>query len=444
MKTFFTTIFFLSGFFLSSGQPLQLTYNEVIRIALDQNVLLNTQKNEMHVVKAEKARSFGEIAPSISASVNAFQANGNTFIEQEALLINTVSDNLRLGLDARMDIFRSFYRINDIKKAKTDLSAQQNIVIRTSQDVIFQASNDFLQILLDEELLRIAIDNHKTQQVLLTQIEAMVEAGTRPRSDLYDQQAVVKQMELLVVRARNNLSNDEAQLAITLQLDPRTDVSLVDPDWGIEEIMVINYELEELYNTALANRADLKQFRLEEQSWAYSKSMAKSNFMPVLGAYFAFSTRYNDQSSNSLNDQLWTNNKGHSYGLFLSIPIFSGLRHRSNYVRTIVRLENAGLNTDNLEKSILIDVRNAYQNYLDVKTGYEVTLAQLESAKVALEVQNEKYNLGVGNLIELTNANNNFVQAQANRAQAVVNLLFQKIILDYHTGQLAVPVAGNN
>ncbi len=440
MKIHLLSTLLLLRFFIATGQPVALTYDEVINIALNQNVLLNTQKNQMQVVRAEKARSVGEIAPSITASVNAFQANGNTFLDQEARVINTTSNNLIMNLEAQMNVFSGFYRTNAIKKAETELSAQQNIVKRTSQDVIFKASNEFLQILLDEELLRIAIDNHKTQEVLLTQIEAMVEAGNKPKSDLYDQQAVVKQMELLVVRARNNLSNDEAQLAITLQLDPRTAFSLVDPAWDIGKIMMINYDLEELFNTALNSRADLRQYQLLEKSQQHSKAMSKTNFMPSLGAYYGFGTKYNDQSSYSINDQLWTINKGHQYGLFLNIPIFSGLRNRSNYVYSLVQLKNAQLNSENLEKSILIDVRIAYQNYLDVKTGHEVSLAQLEAANIALEVQREKYKLGIGNLIELTNANNNFVQAQANRAQAEINLMFQKIILDYHTGQLEIPL----
>ena len=64
------------------------------------------------------------------------------------------------------------------------------------------------------------------------------------------------------------------------------------------------------------------------------------------------------------------------------------------------------------------DVRNAYQNFMDVRSAYEVSIAQYEAASMALKVQQEKYNLGVGSLIELTNANNNFVTAASGQAQA--------------------------
>jgi outer membrane protein len=102
-------------------------------------------------------------------------------------------------------------------------------------------------------------------------------------------------------------------------------------------------------------------------------------------------------------------------------------------------LENSKIHTENLKNTILNDVRLAYQNYLDVKSGYEVSIARLEATDLALKVQQERYSLGVGSLIELTNANNNHISAAASNAQARLNLLFQKVVLDYHTGVLQIP-----
>ena len=127
------------------------------------------------------------------------------------------------------------------------------------------------------------------------------------------------------------------------------------------------------------------------------------------------------------------------YGLALSIPIYSGLRNKTQYVRQKVLFENSKINTENLTKTILNDVRNAYQNFMDVRSAYEVSIAQLEAAEMAFAVQKEKYNLGVGSLIELTNSNNNYVLAASGQTQAQLNLLFQKVILDYHTGVLLFP-----
>ncbi|MCK5703453.1 MAG: TolC family protein, partial [Cyclobacteriaceae bacterium] len=206
--------------------------------------------------------------------------------------------------------------------------------------------------------------------------------------------------------------------------------------WDLDEVRLTEFNLDELYEISLTNRPDLKQFQLTEVASEKAISISKAEFAPSLYAFYALGTRYNDQAIRSIDAQLTTDNKNSAYGLNLSIPIYTGLRNRTQYVRQKVQFENSKINTENLRKTILTDVRQAYQNFLDVRSAYDVSLAQHEASVMALNVQKEKYSLGVGSLIELTNSNNNYVFAASKQAQAQLNLLFQKVILDYHTGIL--------
>jgi outer membrane protein len=423
------------------GQDLTLTYEEAVKLALEQNVSLRIQENEMKVVRAQKAQSRGEIAPNISASLDGYRASGNTFLEQEARTINTNSEGLNASFGANMNIFSGFVQLNTIKAANANFEAQKKLIERTSQEVIFFVTSQFLQVLLDQEFQKIAEDNLKTQELLYEQIQAMVEGGNKPKSDLYDQKTKVKNNELLVLQAKNTLSNDKSKLAITLQVDPVTEINVMDPQWNLDEIRVMELDLENLYSTSIASRADLKQYEYSEIAAQKAISISKAYFAPSLYAFYNFGTRYNDQSIRSVEQQLTIDNKSSSYGLSLSIPIYSGLRNRTRYITRKVELENAEINTENLRKSIMNDVKQAYQNFLDVRSAYEVSIARFEAAELALQVQQEKYNLGVGSLIELTNANNVFVDAAAGRAGARLSLLFQKVILDYRTGTLLIPKA---
>ena len=430
-------LIFLSLIAISANaQDMDLSYEEAVKIALKQNVTLRTQQNEMKVVTAEKKQSRGEIAPSLSARLNGGRANGNQFIENEAKVINTTSENLYGSLNANINIFSGLSQMNSIKLNNANFEAQRQLINRTSQDVVFIVTNQYLQVLLDTELYEIAKDNLKTQELLHLQIDAMVEAGNRAKSDVYDQLATVKNMELLALQANNNLSNDKRLLAITLQLDPTVEIKVSNPGWNLDEIRMAEFNLDELYDLSMTNRPDLKQFRSNETVASKNVSISKANFAPSLYGYYNISSRYNDSSFGDLNQQFTIDNRRMEYGLQLSIPIYSGLRNRTTYVRQKVMADNSKINTENLRKTILNDVRNAYQNFQDVRAAYEVSIAQYDAADMALKVQKEKYNLGVGSLIELTNSNNNFVYAASRQAQARLNLLFQKVILDYHTGTL--------
>ena len=439
MKYIFLIIFCITAINLN-GQQLTLTYEEAVKLGLTQNADLRTQENLLEVVKAVKSQGLGGLAPNVYANMNGFRANGNTFIQQEARIINTTSDNLNGTFNADLNIFSGFSQINTIKAANANFEAQQKMIQRTSQDVIFQVTSQFLQILLDKEFLRIAQDNLKTQEMLFEQINAMVEAGSKPKSDMYDQKAIVKNNELLVLQTKNKLSNDISTLAITLQVDPKVDIDLVDPGWDLEEIRLFEPDIDELYSISITTRPDLKQYEYEEIAAQKMMQVSKAGFAPTLNAFYTYGTRYNDQSQRSIDEQLFTDNRYNAYGLALNIPIYSGLQNRTRFVRQKINLENAEIFTDNLRKTILNDVKQAYQNYLDVRTAYDVSIARIEAAELALQVQQEKYNLGVGSLVELTNANNNYIDAAAGEARAKLSFLFQKVILDYHTGVLKLPV----
>ena len=51
-------------------------------------------------------------------------------------------------------------------------------------------------------------------------------------------------------------------------------------------------------------------------------------------------------------------------------------------------------------------------------------------------IQKERYEVGVGTLVELSRSTWTLVDGAASRAQARYQLLFQKVILDYYTGLL--------
>ena len=67
---------------------------------------------------------------------------------------------------------------------------------------------------------------------------------------------------------------------------------------------------------------------------------------------------------------------------------------------------------------------------------YSVTIDQLKAAEVALQLESERYSLGVTNFVDYANANRVFVQAQTDKAQAEYRLLFQKVLVDYAVGTL--------
>ena len=60
----------------------------------------------------------------------------------------------------------------------------------------------------------------------------------------------------------------------------------------------------------------------------------------------------------------------------------------------------------------------------------------MRAARQAREAAQERYNLGAASIVELTNANRNFVQAASQRIRARYNYVFQQKLIAYYVGNL--------
>jgi len=98
--------------------------------------------------------------------------------------------------------------------------------------------------------------------------------------------------------------------------------------------------------------------------------------------------------------------------------------------------DNSQLTRKNLEYQIRNDIVKAVRNFNGAKKAFTVSVDQLKSAEIAFGFETERYNLGVTNFVDFTNANRVFVQAQTDKAQAEYRLVFQKILLEYAAGTL--------
>jgi len=452
MKSLFFS-FILLGFLNGAyaQETTVLTYEEVVNRALQENVTLKTEKNNLKVNEMARTQSYARFAPNISGFARFSRQNGNQFIPQQLELINTTSEDFFPRLSARLTVFNGFGNVNQLKASKSDLSAQEQLVYRTKQDIIFDVTQQFLNVLLDKELLRIAQENIAAQKQQLERIKGFVETGAVFVGDQYNQEAEIKSLELAAIEADNQLLNDKALLARILLLDPGIRFEIVAPNIDDLSQFLREYQLEVLFKQAIQNRADLKQQQLLEKSANHRVQVAKSNFYPSIDAFFDYSSYYNstnrdpifDESGNmvgsekvSFNTQVFDRNPNRSLGLSINIPIFSQYENKLAVTRARVERENSALQLKQLRNSIYIDVQTAYQNYRTAKATYEAANASFRSAKIAYETQQERYKIGLANIIDLTTASANFVQASVDQAQAKYSLIFQQIIIDYQTGVL--------
>lgn len=427
--------------FSQVNEKASLTFKEAVKIGLENNVLLNQQKNQLVYTQTNKTASLLQLGPSIDASLNAYRNDGNSFNQQEGRVVNGKIDYVNGTLNANIPVFTGLNVLNQYRQAKNQNEAQLHFVARSAQDVIRDVSNQYLTCLLDQELIKIDQENVASQKLQYDQIKAQVDVGSKAEADLFNQEYQVKNAELLLVRSDIKLRNDLAVLALTLQIDPAIYFEVAQVDWDINELAADSLSVTEMYTVAKDRRSDLKRADYAEKAARFGYASFKGRYFPSIYAGASYGSRYNyiyGETNRTFDQQFREDNTNFGYGLSATIPIFYGMRYRAQAALSKVTYENAKLLEKDTEVKVKSEVISAYENFNSAKANYEASSAQLRAAELTYKMEKERYDLGISNMVQLTTTNQAYVKAKGDFQNSRFTLMFQKLLINYATGTLKI------
>lgn len=413
-----------------------ITLEEAIEIALQNNYELKVAENNYELSRDQVRSEKADYLPSLNANMSGNRSIGRTFSQDIGEIVTETTNSFNSRLSADVPIFSGFENLHSLRSSQFDEESSEESLQRTRENIIFNTASNYLQFILDKQILEIDRENLAASQKTLEQVQAQVEVGSRPKVDLYNQEATVASNELAVVNSENALQSSRLQLIQTLQIDPRKEYEFATPEIDEKSVITNEYSLDRLVSVALENRSDLKSEEYNIESLKHQLSASKGSLLPSLSLSGSITSRYSDGIPASFQDQFYDQNINRSIGLSLNIPIFGNLNTRTSVQSQRINYKNALLNLQNTELQVVQEVNQAYNDYQSYVKQLESSQKSLEAAERSYEMQQERYNVGAGTLIELSDANAQYVEAQGNRAQAVFRVIFQQQLLDYYIGRL--------
>ncbi len=420
-----------------------LTFEEAIKMALRNAVFFNQQKNNLEYNQAIRTSNYAGLGPSLNFTSSAYQVDGNTFNQQQGKVINGQFDQVNASFNANWNLFNGFGQFFRAKQSSSQLDAQAFYINRSAQDVINSITSAYLLVLLDKELLIIANENWQALKKQLEQVTEQVNVGAKSPVDQYNQDSQTRAAEMKALQAEINLTNDRAALTLLLLQDPTDEFDVVKPAWDVNKSFSEKMEMQSLIELSLKTRGDYLRAQKNEEAAKYGMRVARASMTPTLSAfgtlYSAYNNSHGDPTTRPFADQFKDDNLRKIYGLQLNVPIFGGnqgFQNRAATVQQRVAYENSQLTRKNVEIQVKTDVLKAYQNFQLYAKTYTASLEQFKAANLAYQLETERYNLGITNFVDFSNANKVFVQAQTDQAQAEYRLLFQKVLVDYAVGTL--------
>ena len=413
-----------------------ITFQEAVRIALDQNTQLRQSANQVRISEINVQSARAAFLPNFNLSSGTGTNFGLSFDTNVGELRTTRNTRFNVNAFSSVNIFDGFQSQASLRQSRHAVESDDLRLNRQRQFVVFQVASQFLAYISAAEQIKVQQENLIAATQLLSQIEEFVRVGTRPVSDLYQQQANVEQAELAILQTEQLVQISEANLLQILRLDPLGSYEFIVPDLTEDAFIPEDLDLTDLFMRAQQQRGDLRAQEVAVDAAAQGLRLARSSSLPQLSFSAGAGSSFNSGIEQvGFIDQL-DRNFSQSVSLSLNLPVFNRLRTRTQVQRAQVSYDNAKLNVEAIEQQIGVEIRQAYLDYLTAEKQLDVSRRQLEFREQALEAARERYNVGAATLVELTQAQSDFVQASQDEVTAKYTIFVRKRLIRYYTGEL--------
>jgi outer membrane protein TolC len=276
---------------------------------------------------------------------------------------------------------------------------------------------------VSEESLRILDANIANLQETLKSTRAMYSAGMAEATDVDQMVSNVTLVENTRSSMQRNIELNYNLLRFQLGVTPGTKITITETLQSLTAM--INVDALMLQEFDHRQNVNYRLIEGQEQMSSLMLKTQKASVLPSLAGFYSYGT---NGMGDKIGDLQWFPNS--VAGLSLTVPIFASGQRYSAIRKAQINLDKARTTkemvTDQLllqEKQLRYNLVNANQQYLSQKENVEV------SKRVYVSTEN-KFRQGMASSLDLTQANQLYLQSETNYVTALMNLLQTKIALD--------------
>jgi outer membrane protein len=377
-----------------------LTLDEALQIALENHPSIKVSKERIDAQQAVVGQQMAAYYPQINMT-NGFQS-GNQVGSTTGVADRSFETYLiRTGVN--MTLYNFGKREGTVQSARDTLDVTNFNYKTTVDSVIFFVKQSYFTYLGLRAIVKVREEIVKSRQLLARQAQGFYDVGTRARID--------------VARAESNLYLAEADL-ITAQNAVKVAWAIFKNSLGVRELperplvedvtmTPVQYSLDQAKELAFASRPELKSFDAQRRAQDQLIAVARRGHLPDL--IFDFNYR---RSNTSAVETTFPLLGGWQVGLNLLIPIFDGFRTTNRVQETLHTYYVIKSQEELQRQQVALDVEQAYLRLVELQERIKANEAAANAAKENLDLANGRYEVGVGSIIEATDAQNLYTDAQ--------------------------------
>jgi outer membrane protein len=328
------------------------------------------------------------------------------------------------GVLASQRIYDFGFTKNLVESSQYGERAQEQDVNARRTLVIVSIQRSYLNSLKRQTLVRIAEETVRERGIITGQIETLYRQQLKSKLDLDLVKVELVNAESLLVRSRNDLKSSFADLNRTMGIAGSEDYTLEDITTDVK----IPRALGDLIADSLTH-PELKRAKEQTASAEAKKRAMKSQYLPTVSA-IASGGYYDtfDPNRNVATGGWWT------AGGMVSMPLFTGGLIENQVKEAAAQQAAAQAQSTNIEQALTQQVTNAYLDTVTFTQQIKLAEELVRTAQEALSLAKQRYKLGLGTIVEVTQSEVGLTTAQTKLAEAQYDYKIAEVTLAYAAG----------
>jgi outer membrane protein TolC len=285
----------------------------------------------------------------------------------------------------------------------------------------FLVTNDFFNLLRARAVLALADEQVRLAQQQLDLVEARIEAGTAARSDRAPVLTELRLAQERRIRAQNEVRQSGSQLRNSMGLPAGQPPDVIYEAPGDFTIPTYAESLTEAYR----RRPEIRQDQASVEIAEASLQLARIQRRPVLTTIAGLNVTPVERESRG------------DWSLFagVTMPIWDAGVTRSRQQEASANLGSASVRLEQTRKDVAAEVEQAVYSLASARERVDASEASVEAATVALEAANARFEVGLAIIVEITDAQLDYITAQNSRITALYDFFIARAQLDRAIGR---------
>ncbi len=450
-------------------QTMELTLEEAIEIALNDNPTIKVADLEVRRQDYVRKETAGNLLPNLSATGSYNYAAVKQEMSRDGLSFGadntlTATANLTLPLFAPA-VYAS------LKLNRTQMEAAVESARSSKINLVSEVRKTFYGILLAEQSLEVLLASEKTIRQTVDNTGAMFRSGLASEYDMLTAEVQLSNLQPTIIQTRNSIDISKMLLKMYLSIPQEVAIEVngtLDSYTG----QVMNGATP--YSMDISGNSELRNIDIQARMLQQQIKLLNTQRMPTIAAFGSLTLTGNDMGSiNFLNTgdvtmpdpadyenltpgmirdmlMLFGNMMGSgqsepqtgfwwqnpiNVGVQISVPIFAGGTNVNRVRQTRNTLSQLDLQRDYLEQSVKMQAQSALNNIIAAREKMYANEKTVQQAQKAYDISESRYNAGAGTILELNSAQLSLTQAQLNHSQAIFDFLAAEADYDKTVGK---------